>query len=88
MCAVGEVFTDIAFEHSPQLLPISTRRVYVGTFSGALYQVNIDSRAVEAVYQVFGIVFNSCVACRLRLCLRLCCEIGMVCGRVNWAVVW
>lgn len=50
--AVGEVFTDIAFEHDPQLLPISTRRMYVATLSGALYQVNIDMRAVEAVYQV------------------------------------
>lgn len=49
---MGEVFTDIAFEHNPALLPVATRRAYVCAFSGALYQVNLDMRVIEAVHQV------------------------------------
>jgi WD repeat-containing protein 90 len=54
-----DVFTDLAFEQGTSVTLLNDRHVYVSAVSGAVYQINYDAHALEAVYQLHNAAINS-----------------------------
>lgn len=54
-----DIFTDLAFETGASVALLDTRRVFVSSVSGSIYQIDYNNHRLEAVYQLHSAAINS-----------------------------